>query len=124
MTPGAVNLILRRYVRRMQADGKFGDLAGAMRAVVAIGAIAVSLMAAGPTCGLGQEASPGAPSSITPRTPAAPAASAGSGSPIVVGGTLHGVIKSGGIPLPGVAVTAANTLTGKRFATTTDITGA
>jgi len=39
------------------------------------------------------------------------------------GGTLHGVVKSGNIPLPGVAVTAQNTLTGKRYSTTTDITG-
>ncbi len=47
---------------------------------------------------------------------------------MVAGGTLHGVIRfsgaSGNIPLPGVAVTAKNTLTGKQFATTTDITGA
>ncbi len=42
----------------------------------------------------------------------------------VTGGKLHGVVKSGNIPLPGVAVTAQNTLTGKRFTTTTDITGA
>ena len=39
------------------------------------------------------------------------------------GGKLHGVIKSGNTPLPGVTVTAQNTLTGKKFATTTDITG-
>ena len=45
-------------------------------------------------------------------------------TPVVAGGTLHGLIKSGNIPLPGVAVTATNTLTGKRFATTSDITGA
>ncbi len=45
-------------------------------------------------------------------------------APSATGGTLHGIIKSGNIPLPGVAVTATNTLTGKRFATTTDITGA
>jgi len=50
--------------------------------------------------------------------PAAPAAAA------VTGGILHGVIKSGNIPLPGVAVTARNSLTGKSYATTTDITGA
>jgi hypothetical protein len=37
---------------------------------------------------------------------------------------LHGVVKSGGTPLPGVTVTAQNTLTGKRFSTTTEITGA
>jgi hypothetical protein len=34
------------------------------------------------------------------------------------------VVKSGNIPLPGVTVTAQNTLTGKRFSTTTDISGA
>jgi hypothetical protein len=45
-------------------------------------------------------------------------------APEAVGGKLHGVVKSGNIPLPGVTVTAQNTLTGKRFSTTTDITGA
>ena len=33
------------------------------------------------------------------------------------------MVKSGIIPLPGVTVTAQNTLTGKRYSTTTDITG-
>jgi hypothetical protein len=42
----------------------------------------------------------------------------------VAGGKLHGVVKSGNIPLPGVNVTAQNTLTGKKYSTTTDITGA
>jgi hypothetical protein len=42
----------------------------------------------------------------------------------VAGGTLHGVVKSGAIPLPGVSITAQNTLTGKRYSTTSDITGA
>ena len=42
----------------------------------------------------------------------------------MTGGKLHGVVKSGNIPLPGVTVTAQNTLTGKRYSTTTDITGA
>lgn len=41
-----------------------------------------------------------------------------------VGGRLHGVVKSGNVPLPGVTVTAQNTLTGKKFSTTTDISGA
>ena len=45
-------------------------------------------------------------------------------TPPLPGGKLHGVVKSGNVPLPGVTVTAQNTLTGKRFATTTDITGA
>jgi hypothetical protein len=34
------------------------------------------------------------------------------------------LVKSGAIPLPGVTVTAQNTLTGKRYSTTTDVTGA
>jgi hypothetical protein len=42
----------------------------------------------------------------------------------VTGGKLHGVVKSGNVPLPGVTVTAQNTLTGKRYATTTDVAGA
>lgn len=54
---------------------------------------------------------------------AAPAAAPASLSP-AAGGRLHGVVKSGNIPLPGVAVTAQNTLTGKRYSTVTDITGA
>src|SRR5271157_1069811 len=45
-------------------------------------------------------------------------------APAVTGGRLHGTAKSGSTPLPGVTVTAANSLTGKRFSTTTDITGA
>ena len=39
------------------------------------------------------------------------------------GGTLKGTVKAGAVPLPGVAITATNTLTGKKYATTTDITG-
>jgi hypothetical protein len=34
------------------------------------------------------------------------------------------VVKSGNVPLPGVTVTAQNTLTGKKYSTTTDIAGA
>jgi hypothetical protein len=51
-----------------------------------------------------------------PPAPApAPAA-----APAVIAGTVG---KPGGVPLPGVAVTAANTLTGKKYTTTTDIDG-
>lgn len=39
------------------------------------------------------------------------------------GGTIKGTVKAGMVPLPGVAITAANSLTGKKYATTTDITG-
>src|SRR5512146_1591785 len=41
----------------------------------------------------------------------------------VEGGRLHGVVKSGNVPLPGVTVTAQNTLSGKKYSTVTDITG-
>ncbi|MDR3797496.1 MAG: TonB-dependent receptor [Terracidiphilus sp.] len=54
----------------------------------------------------------------------APQAAAPAAIPAVAGGKLHGTVKSGNIPLPGVTVTAQNTLTGKRYSTTTDITGA
>lgn len=39
------------------------------------------------------------------------------------GGTIRGTVKAGAVPLPGVSVTAANTLTGKKYATTTDENG-
>src|SRR3569833_3131223 len=47
-----------------------------------------------------------------------------SGAAVVLGGTLRGHVKSGTISLPGVTVTAQNTLTGKRYSTTTDVNGA
>jgi hypothetical protein len=39
------------------------------------------------------------------------------------GGIIHGSVKSGTIPLPGVSVTATNTLTGKKYSTATDARG-
>ena len=45
------------------------------------------------------------------------------------GGTIEGRViagsvgKAGGVPLPGVGITAMNTLTGRKYATTTDIDG-
>ena len=73
---------------------------------------------------------PQAPASQTPTDQAqpnatsAPAASSAPAAPVTIaGGRLHGVIKSGTIALPGVTVVAQNTLTGKRYSTTTDITG-
>src|ERR1035438_837730 len=60
---------------------------------------------------------PQSPSTTPDQTiPAAPAPQ--------TGGTIHGTIKSGTVPLPGVSVTASNSLTGKKYSTTTDITGA
>ena len=45
-------------------------------------------------------------------------------STAAAGGTIKGTVKAGAVPLPGVSVTATNTLTGKKYATTTDVTGA
>jgi hypothetical protein len=42
---------------------------------------------------------------------------------VQAGGVIRGTVKAGNVPLPGVSVTAANSLTGKKFSTTTDITG-
>ena len=66
-------------------------------------------------------ASPAATATPATATPAAPAAPQD--------GTIHGTVvagtagKPGGVPLPGVAITATNTLTGKKYVTTTDIDG-
>jgi len=63
-----------------------------------------------------------ADSQSTSGTPAATAA-----TPAVSdasGGTVTGTVKAGTVPLPGVAVTASNSLTGKKYATTTDVNGA
>ncbi len=38
-------------------------------------------------------------------------------------GVITGVVKSGNAPLPGVTITAANTLTGKKYITSTDLDG-
>ena len=72
----------------------------------------------------GQKSAPGATSGASV---AAAAQAPGQLAPAIEaarGGRLHGVVKSGNTPLPGVTVTAQNTLTGKRYSTTTDITGA
>jgi hypothetical protein len=91
-----------------------------MRAGVA-GIIVAGCIAAGAQT----PASTSAPASSPVAAPAeAPQAAAPAVSAAVAGGKLHGTVKSGNIPLPGVTVTAQNTLTGKRYSTTTDITGA
>src|SRR5512140_2900448 len=38
-------------------------------------------------------------------------------------GEISGLVKSGNTPLPGVVVSAANTLTGKKYSTSTDLDG-
>jgi trimeric autotransporter adhesin len=60
----------------------------------------------------------------TPAPVAAPPANAPSPpATVATGGQVHGTVKAGNVPLPGVSVVATNTLTGQRYATITDING-
>src|SRR5580704_7228277 len=61
-----------------------------------------------------------APPMSPPPSPSAPSTPA---STTIAGGQVHGTVKAGSIPLPGVSIVATNTLTGQRYATVTDING-
>jgi uncharacterized membrane protein YgcG len=88
--------------------------------------MAMALVVCGGVASGAQTAAPPAAPAAAASTPTAnvPLQSQAAAAPVVTGGRLHGVVKSGNIPLPGVTVTAQNTLTGKRYSTTTAITGA
>ena len=83
-------------------------------------------------CLTGFAQAPGSTTSPSPQGPSPTGASTGPATPEtqappatpITGGKLHGVVKSGTIALPGVTITAQNTLTGKKYSTTTDINGA
>jgi len=78
--------------------------------------MAVGFVLVGSAFGQAQpEGQPTTPTAV--QTTTAPAASEASG------GTISGTVKAGAVPLPGVTVTATNTLTGKKYATTTDVNG-
>src|SRR5271170_4806578 len=63
------------------------------------------------------------PAALAPtQQPAATTAQQGSNGP-QAGGTIHGTVKSGTIPLPGVSITVTNTLTGKKYSTASDALG-
>ncbi len=77
-----------------------------------------------PTAPADTQSTPGTPAT-TAATPAATTSTpATTTTPAASGGTITGTVKAGAVPLPGVAVTATNTLTGKKYATTTDVNGA
>ncbi len=88
--------------------------------VVAIGAAMLAMTA---VLGANAHAQAIDPAAVQPAVaPAqAPVAQAAPSTP--QGGTIKGTITASGVPLPGVAVTATNTLTGKKYATTTDVDG-
>ena len=60
----------------------------------------------------------------TAPIPAQPAAPAITPDQAQSGGVIHGIVKSGNVPLPGVTVTAQNTLTGKTYYAATNSAGA
>ena len=60
------------------------------------------------------------PSALTVNAPSAVTPSVAVTTPY---GEITGMVKSGNVPLPGVAVNAANTLTGKKYSTSTDVDG-
>jgi hypothetical protein len=96
-----------------------------MRRAAKFWAVAMGIVVAGCVAASGQTPSPVAtPAGLPATTSSVPAAATQpSTAQPVTGGKLHGQVKSGTTPLPGVTVTAQNTLTGKRFSTTTDIAG-
>jgi trimeric autotransporter adhesin len=62
------------------------------------------------------------PSSST--APSSPSGAATTPAPATVaGGLVHGTVKAGNVPLPGVSIVATNTLTGQRYSTVTDVNG-
>ncbi len=81
-----------------------------------------SLLAAAPASRA--QAAPETPAQTAPPAPAPSPAPAPAPATSSSGGTIRGTVKAGNAPLPGVAITATNTLTGKKYATTTDIYGA
>jgi hypothetical protein len=78
--------------------------------------VRVTVMVAVGLAGCGAGLAQDAPAAAVPAQTAGPAAAAG--------GTIRGSAKAGAVPLPGVGITATNTLTGKKYATTTDENGA
>ncbi|MGA2219532.1 MAG: TonB-dependent receptor, partial [Terracidiphilus sp.] len=94
-------------------------------------AVAIGVFAAGGMVASAQAPAPMPTTTPVPAQSSLPANGAAStttgGQALVAevtGGRLHGVVKSGNVPLPGVTLTAQNTLTGKKYSTTTDINGA
>ena len=70
-----------------------------------------------------QDATPQAPAGPAPVTAPSPQPAAAALSATVQSATIKGTVKAGETPLPGVAVTATNSATGKKYATTTDNDG-
>ena len=94
------------YSRRARALGRAG-LLRRVRLRVRHGARGVLLVCATGTMLVAQGIPAPASAPTSENVPGAPPAAE-------KGGTVHGVVKSGATPLPGVAITATDTLTGTR----------
>src|SRR6185312_2483590 len=105
----------------VQRSGTMTRLRTMVGAAMLAGTLGIGLSAAAQTDGQTQDsAQPASGASAAPSTPAAVAPAI----PVSTGtSTIQGVVKAGGVPLPGVAVTAISG-DGKKYATTTDINGA
>ena len=112
------------------------SVAGCMSRTVVAGWMAMMVLGAlpmlaqdVPAAPVPSPAQPSAPAPVAP-VPAEVTAQAAPTAAAAQGGTIKGTViagtagKPGGVPLPGVAVTAKNTLTGKQYTTTTDVDGA
>src|ERR1700690_3526642 len=60
----------------------------------------------------------GAPAWVRAQSSAPPASAAA-----VSGGSIHGLVKSGNMPIPGATITAMNTLTGQKAVSWTGVDG-
>ncbi|MDP9051981.1 MAG: carboxypeptidase-like regulatory domain-containing protein [Acidobacteriota bacterium] len=90
-------------------------------AMFAIFATIATILAGGTMQAQGTD--PAATPAPAAQTSAAPTSTAPAVTAAPQGGTIKGTVSASGVPLPGVAVTAASTLTGKKYATSTDIDG-
>jgi hypothetical protein len=94
--------------------------------LVGLIAVGAAILAGAGTQRLAAQTTPAASPASAPaaptQTPAAPQP-ATTVTTAPQGGSIKGAVSASGVPLPGVAVTATNTLTGKKYATTTDIDG-
>lgn len=108
----------------MKLVGMVAIVAALLAGTANFGAAALAQVAEPATAPAPAASAPVAPVTQTSAVPVAQAPAAPVVAAAPQGGTIRGMVKASGVPLPGVAITATNTLTGKKYATTTDIDGA
>jgi len=119
----AVKVALSTRTLRHRSRSNHGEDAPVPRLLTFSFLLAVSATCFAQTQTQTQTQTPAQPVAPT-ALPASPSSAAASTQTTQTGGTIHGTVKSGTTPLPGVSITATNTLTGKKYSTTSDATGA